>query len=105
MCVPYLSARQGDEMPFSHPVHVPVRCNRFVVGLGCYTVLQWAEGIYQGTVCEVFVLRILSIALGFIVYCKVKLGKLPPLAYSIITIWHIFQYDIYIILGSILYKL
>ena len=66
-------------MPFSHTVHVSIRCNRTLAGLGSYTVLQWAEGIYQGTVCEVFVLRILSIALGFIVYCKVKLGKLPPL--------------------------
>ena len=49
------------------------------LGLAVILCYNGQMGIYKRAVCEVFVLRILSIALGFIVYCKVKLGKLPPL--------------------------
>lgn len=88
MCVPYLPAGQGDEMSFCHPVHVSVRCNRFVVGLGGYPLLQWAKGIYRRVVCEVFVLRILSLSLGCDYFYSIALNiDTTPLLFHM-NIWH-----------------
>jgi len=39
MRVPLLPAGQGDEMPFSHPVNVPIWCSRALVGAVCYPLL------------------------------------------------------------------
>lgn len=61
MRVPLLPAGQGDEMPFSYPVHVPVWCSRALAGAGRHPVLQWRARIYKRAVCEIFMLRILSV--------------------------------------------
>ena len=63
LCVLYLSDEQRDKKPFSHPFHVLVRCDWALVGISCHPLLQWTARFYQWTVCEVFVLRILSLAL------------------------------------------
>lgn len=68
MYILLLSIGQGDEMPFSHSDHVPVWCGRTLFGAGSHPVLQWRTRIYKRTVCEVFVLRILSLAPALYMY-------------------------------------
>lgn len=58
-------------MLISHPVHVPVQYGRALDGTDGYSLLQWAERIYKGTKCEVFMLRILSLALA----CHLEFSK------------------------------